>query len=132
VGPGSWTYSSDQHDAELTDLGWQPSAYVLATVISTKGETATLDAGSKAISPDKPLSDRFRWHGKIAMMSEEHVVVENQGLAVGDRVLLMPRHACTTAYLYDEALVFGRDGTWQFREQLGNRRQANIGSDRIG
>ena len=126
VGPGSWTYSSDQHDAELTDLGWQPSAFVLATVISTRGETATLDAGSKAISPDKPLSHRFRWDGKILMMSEEHVVVDNPGLAVGDRVLLMPRHACTTAYLYDKALVFGRDGKWVFREQLGSRRQADI------
>lgn len=122
VGPGSWTYSSAGHDADLPEFGWQPSAYVLATVIATKGHTATLDAGSKAISPDKPLSDRFRWGGNIVMMSEEHVVVENEGLAVGDRVLLMPRHACTTAYLYDQALVLGRDGEWTFRDQLGNRR----------
>lgn len=122
VGPGSWTYSSAQHDAELPQLGWEPSAYVLATVIATKGATATLDAGSKAISPDKPLNERFRWEGKILMMSEEHVVVENTGLTVGDRLLLMPRHACTTAYLYDEALVLGRDGKWSFRDQLGSRR----------
>lgn len=122
VGPGSWTYSSDQHDAELQDFGWQPSAYVLATVIATKGQTATLDAGAKAISPDKPLSARFRWNGKILMMSEEHVVVESEDLAVGDRVLLMPRHACTTAYLFEKALVFGRDGEWTYREQMGNRR----------
>jgi 3-hydroxy-D-aspartate aldolase len=122
VGPGSWTYSSDQHDEDLPQFGWEPSAYVLATVIATKGHTATLDAGSKAISPDKPLSERFRWEGKILMMSEEHVVVENVGLAVGDRVLLMPRHACTTAYLYEKALVLGRDAEWSFRDQLGNRR----------
>jgi 3-hydroxy-D-aspartate aldolase len=122
VGPGSWTFSSDQHDAELPGLGWQPSAYVLATVIATKGDTATLDAGSKAISPDKPLSQRFRWDRKILMMSEEHVVVENDGLKVGERVLLMPRHACTTAYLYDKALVIDQDGEWSFREQLGNHR----------
>jgi len=122
VGPGSWTYSSDQHDTDLASLGWQPSAYVLATVISRKGQTATLDAGSKAISPDKPLGERFRWNGKILMMSEEHVVVENNDLSVGDRVLLMPRHACTTAYLYDKALVLTRNGEWQFRGQLGNRR----------
>jgi 3-hydroxy-D-aspartate aldolase len=122
VAPGSWTYSSAQHDTDLPEFGWQPSAYVLATVIATKGRTATLDAGAKAISPDKPLSERFRWEGKILMMSEEHVVVENESLAVGDRVMLMPRHACTTAYLYDKALVLGRDGAWKFRDQLGNRR----------
>ena len=122
VGPGSWTYSSDQHDSELGPLGWEPSAYVLATVIATKGDTATLDAGAKAISPDKPLPQRFRWPARILMMSEEHVVVENTGLVVGDRVLLMPRHACTTAYLYDTALVLTTSGEWSQREQLGNRR----------
>jgi len=122
VGPGSWTFSSDQHDSELATLGWMPSAYVIATVIATKGNTATLDAGAKAISPDKPLKDRFRWNGDILSMSEEHVVVENDGLTVGDRVFLMPRHACTTAYLYEKALVLGRDGLWTYRDQLGNRR----------
>jgi D-serine deaminase-like pyridoxal phosphate-dependent protein len=122
VSPGSWTYSSSQHDTELPEFGWQPSAYVLATVISRKVTTATLDAGSKAISPDKPLTERFRWEGKILMMSEEHVVVENDELELGERVLLLPKHACTTAYLYDKALVLGRDGKWEFRDQLGNRR----------
>jgi 3-hydroxy-D-aspartate aldolase len=122
VSPGSWTYSSSQHDTELPEFGWKPSAYVLATVIARKGNTATLDAGAKAISPDKPLTERFRWDGKILMMSEEHVVVENDDLEVGERVLLLPRHACTTAYLYDKALVLGRDGKWEFRDQLGSRR----------
>jgi 3-hydroxy-D-aspartate aldolase len=122
VGPGSWTYSSDQHDQELGTLGWTPSAYVFATVVAIKGDRATLDAGSKAISPDKPLKDRFRWHGEIVSMSEEHVVVQNDGLSVGDRVALLPRHACTTAYLYDRAIVLGRDGQWTYREQLGGRR----------
>jgi len=122
VSPGSWTYSSDQHDIELASLGWTPSAYVIATVVSVRGNTATLDAGSKAISPDKLLKNRFRWNGEILAMSEEHVVVENDGLKVGDRVFLMPRHACTTAYLYDEAMVLGRDGVWGYRDQLGNKR----------
>jgi D-serine deaminase-like pyridoxal phosphate-dependent protein len=122
VSPGSWTYSSAQHDLELPALGWTPGAYVLATVISRSSATATLDAGSKAISPDKPLAERFRWDGKIVMMSEEHVVVENTDLAVGDRVMLLPRHACTTAYLYPSAVVLNTEGAWEVREQLGSRR----------
>jgi D-serine deaminase-like pyridoxal phosphate-dependent protein len=122
VSPGSWTYSSDQHDLELADLGWRPAAFVLATVISVHEGTATLDAGCKAISPDKPLAERFRWDGRILMMNEEHTIVEATGLSVGDRILLMPRHACTTAYLYDQAYVkSARDG-WNFRAQLGNAR----------
>lgn len=119
VSPGSWTYSSAQHDIELADLGWRPAAFVLATVISVHKGTATLDAGSKAISPDKPMIERFRWDGRIVLMNEEHVIVESTDLQVGDRVLLMPQHACTTAYMYDSALVKTISSGWEKRRQLG-------------
>ena len=119
VSPGSWTFSSAQHDIELADLEWRPAAFVLATVISVHNNTATLDAGSKAISPDKPMAERFRWDGDIILMNEEHVIVESKDLRVGDRVLLMPQHACTTAYMYDTALVRTVSGGWEHRPQLG-------------
>jgi D-serine deaminase-like pyridoxal phosphate-dependent protein len=119
---GSWTYSSNQHDIELVDAGWAPAAFVLATVISTRNGTATLDAGSKAISPDKPVAERFYWNGKIILMNEEHTVVEATDLQVGDRVLLTPQHACTSAYLYDEALVLTVNGVWERRAQLASKR----------
>ncbi len=122
VSPGSWTYSSAQHDIELADLDWRPAAFVLATVISVHNNTATLDAGSKAISPDKPMAERFRWDGRIVLMNEEHVIVESASLRVGDRVMLMPQHACTTAYLYDRALVRTLSGAWEQRAQLGSVR----------
>jgi len=122
VSPGSWTFSSADHDVDLADLDWEPAAFVLSTVISRHGDTVTLDAGAKAISPDKPLKQRFRLDGEIVLMSEEHSVVRMTGLALGDRVLLLPRHACTTAYLYDHALVRTTDGAWEVREQLGPAR----------
>jgi len=122
VSPGSWTYSSAQHHAELSELGWEQAAFVLATVTSVHAGTVTLDAGSKAISPDKPLPERFYWDRRIILMSEEHAVVEADNLRVGDRVLLTPQHTCTTAYLYDTALVRTSDGTWEQRPQLGCRR----------
>lgn len=123
VSPGSWTYSSAQHDIELADLGWVPAAFVLTTVMSTHKGTATFDAGAKAISPDKPLAERFRWEdGGIVLMNEEHTVVETKDLAVGDRVFLMPMHACTTAYLYSDALVKTSAGRWEHRPQLGSTR----------
>lgn len=122
VSPGSWTYSSAQHDIELADLGWRPAAFVVATTISVHNGTATLDAGCKAISPDKPLAERFRWDGRIMLMNEEHTVVESRDLKVGDRVLLMPQHACTTAYLYSDALVKTSAGAWERRPQLGSAR----------
>jgi D-serine deaminase-like pyridoxal phosphate-dependent protein len=123
VSPGSWTYSSAQHDVELADLGWVPAAFVMTTVMSTHKGTATFDAGVKAISPDKPLAERFRWEdGRIVLMNEEHTIVESRDLAVGDRVLLMPMHACTTAYLYSDALVKTSAGRWEHRPQLGSAR----------
>ncbi|MDO9413908.1 MAG: alanine racemase [Pseudolabrys sp.] len=122
VSPGSWTYSSAQHDIELADLEWRPAAFVLATVISAHNGTVTLDAGSKAISPDKPMAERFRWDGRIILMNEEHVIVESTDLQAGDRVLLMPQHACTTAYMYDTALVKTLSSGWEQRPQLGSAR----------
>ena len=122
VSSGGWTYSSAQHDRELGAAGWRPCAFVLATVISTRNGTATLDAGAKAIAPDKPVAERFRWSARIFLMNEEHTVVELSTLAVGDRVLLIPGHTCTTAYLYDEALVLTVDGIWERRAQLASRR----------
>jgi 3-hydroxy-D-aspartate aldolase len=122
VSPGSWTYSSAQHDRDLVEFGWQIAGYVLATVLSVRSGTATLDAGSKAISPDIPLADRFRGPGPIRLMKEEHVVIATDRLAVGQQVALIPRHACTAAYLYDRALVRTRDGRWDYRAQLGASR----------
>src|SRR5262249_4161664 len=122
VSPGSFTYSSSQHDSDLSDRGWRIAGYVVSTVLSVRGGTATLDAGSKAISPDLPVTERFRGAGPIKFMKEGHAVVAAEGLAVGERVALVPRHACTAAYLYDRALVRLRDGSWEYRPQLGARR----------
>ncbi len=122
VSPGSFTYSSSEHAADLADLGWRIAGYVVATVISARGDTATLDAGAKAISPDKPMKERFAGAGAIQFMNEEHVVVATDRLKVGERVALVPRHACTAAYLYERALVRGLDGAWEWRAQLGARR----------
>ena len=122
VSPGSFTYSSAEHGADLGDLGWRIAGYVVATVISTHAGTATLDAGAKAISPDKPMTQRFTGAGEIKFMNEEHVVVASNQLAVGERVALVPRHACTSAYLYDRALVRRMDGAWEWRAQMGAKR----------
>jgi len=122
VSPGSFTYSSSEHATDLADLDWRIAGYVVATVISAHDGTATLDAGAKAISPDKPMTERFAGAGAIRFMNEEHVVVASDRLTVGERVALVPRHACTAAYLYERALVRGTDGGWAWRDQMGARR----------
>lgn len=122
VSPGSWIYSSVRHGVDLPEFRWQNAAFVVATVVSAKDGTVTLNAGSKAISPDQPLEKRFAGPGPILSMSEEHAVVKADGLPVGSRVALIPEHTCTTAYLYSRAWVLGLDGRWSLRDQLGSTR----------
>jgi 3-hydroxy-D-aspartate aldolase len=122
VSPGTWVYTNAQHLRELAYHGWLAAGFVLTTVISTRNGTATLDAGSKAISPDKALQQRFEGAGDVVLMNEEHTVIRSDTLCVGDRLLLIPEHTCTTAYLYDHALVQSVDGRWQCRPQLGSVR----------
>jgi 3-hydroxy-D-aspartate aldolase len=122
VAPGSWVYSSTPHRRDLPHHDWRATAFVVATVIMARDGIVTLNAGAKGIGADPELADRFKWPGAIVSMSEEHTVVENDTLKVGDRVALHPGHCCTTAYLYRKAWVLGLDGTWSERDQMGNER----------
>lgn len=122
VSPGSWVYSNSQHQADQPHRNWKVGAYVLATVLSEHNGVLTIDAGSKAISPDMPMDKRFEGLEKIVKMNEEHTMATSSFLHPGDRVALVPRHTCTTAYLYRRALVRSRSGNWEYRDQLGCER----------
>lgn len=95
---------------------------VLATVISTPTkDRAVIDAGSKALALDKGAHGRdiLKGYGKIvggggvlARLSEEHGVIENltRRFKVGQKVRIIPNHACTVMNLFDQAyLVKGPD-----------------------
>jgi 3-hydroxy-D-aspartate aldolase len=122
VSPGSWVYSNSQHQADQPHRNWKVGAYVLATVLSEHNGVLTIDAGSKAISPDMPMDKRFEGLEKIVKMNEEHTMATSSFLHPGDRVALVPRHTCTTAYLYRRALVRSQCGNWEYRDQLGCER----------
>lgn len=124
VSPGSWVYSNSQHQTDQPHRGWEVGAYVLSRVVSEHNGTLTLDAGSKAIAPDMPMAQRFVGVGvsQIVKMNEEHTLATAPGLHPGDLVALLPRHTCTTAYLYRKALVLTQSGHWEYREQLGCER----------
>jgi 3-hydroxy-D-aspartate aldolase len=124
VSPGSWVYTNSQHQADQPHRGWKVGAYVLSRVVSDHEGTLTLDAGSKAVSPDMPMERRFVSSGvsKIVKMNEEHTLAIAPKLHTGDLVALVPRHTCTTAYLYRKALVLTEGGEWEYREQLGCER----------
>jgi len=116
--PGTYVY----HDATQVSLGTcapeDCALTVLATVVSTPDPTrAVLDAGSKTLSSD-PLRPGNGGHGflrdhtsRIARLSEEHGVVvvrEGESFRVGDRVRILPNHACVVSNLHD--VVYGVRG----------------------
>ena len=84
---------------------------VLATVVSVPAEgRAVVDAGSKTLSSDA-LRPRVGGYGRILgrrsrldKLSEEHGVIaveEGDSFRVGERVRILPNHACVVANLHD-------------------------------
>jgi D-serine deaminase-like pyridoxal phosphate-dependent protein len=112
--PGNYVF----HDASQVSLGVcapeDCALTVLATVVSVPAaDRAVVDAGSKTLSSD-PLRPSGPGHGfvlgrrsRIARLSEEHGVIEvlpGEGFRVGERVRILPNHACVVSNLHDRLL----------------------------
>jgi D-serine deaminase-like pyridoxal phosphate-dependent protein len=113
--PGNYVY----HDASQVSLGTcgleDCAMTVVATVVSTPApDRAVLDAGSKTLSTD-PLRPRPEGHGwvlgrkaRLSKLSEEHGVLaveEGERFRVGERVRVLPNHACVVSNLHDRVLA---------------------------
>jgi D-serine deaminase-like pyridoxal phosphate-dependent protein len=93
---------------------------VLATVVSRPTSTrAVIDAGSKALSSDTLGLTGFgviRGREDIAVtsLSEEHGVIElpeaSDWPRVGDRIHIVPNHACVVSNLFDAVHLVAADG----------------------
>ena len=103
------------HDVALT---------VHATVVSRPArDRAILDAGSKALTSDPGPDAGFGLvleapHSTVLRLSEEHAwvdVADEDALELGQRVRVVPNHACVVVNLFDELQV-ARNGnletTW--------------------
>jgi D-serine deaminase-like pyridoxal phosphate-dependent protein len=114
--PGTYIYG----DANQVALGSQRledcALVVVASVVSTPAsDRAVVDAGSKALSADLRVAGLGgfgvvlgREDITVARLSEEHAVLTAPlriGLAIGDRVAIIPVHACTTVNLHPALLL---------------------------
>jgi D-serine deaminase-like pyridoxal phosphate-dependent protein len=112
--PGNYVF----YDASQVALGTcRPedcALTVLATVVSVPAaDRAVVDAGSKTLSAD-PLRPRPGGYGQLVgrtsrleKLSEEHGVVavdEAESFRVGERVRILPNHACVVANLHDRLI----------------------------
>jgi D-serine deaminase-like pyridoxal phosphate-dependent protein len=113
--PGNYVF----HDASQVALGTcgveDCALTVVATVVSVPASgRAVVDAGSKTLSSD-PLRPRPGGYGQVLgrrstlhKLSEEHGVIavkRGESFRVGERVRLLPNHACVVANLHDR--MFG-------------------------
>lgn len=117
VQPGSYIlmdgdYALNEHDASAPRF--DQALFILATVMSVRGDRATLDAGLKAFSTDSGLPAPAFAGWQMTNVSDEHAVLHRTGdgplLGLGDTVLLVPSHCDPTVNLHDW-IVAVRQGT---------------------
>jgi D-serine deaminase-like pyridoxal phosphate-dependent protein len=123
--PGTYVYG----DANQVALGSQAqddcALAIVATVVSRPERTrVVVDAGSKALSADLRVAGLSGWgivcgHPAVRVdrLSEEHAVLVSEeaiDLSVGDRVAIIPTHACTAVNLQPALLVVqGSEVSWE-------------------
>jgi len=109
--PGNYVYYDGSQVALGTCRLEDCAMTVIARVVSAPvPDRAVLDAGSKTLSSD-PLRPRAGGHGRILgtssrieRLSEEHGVVQvapGDRFRVGERVRILPNHACVVSNLHD-------------------------------
>ncbi|MDI6837498.1 MAG: D-TA family PLP-dependent enzyme [Rhizobiaceae bacterium] len=117
--PGTYVYN-DRSLVSRGACGWDDCALnVLATVVSVPAQNrAIIDAGSKTLTSDLlGLTGYGHVLGRddlaIDQLSEEHGRLVSQGpigLAVGDKVRIVPNHACVVTNMVDAVIVKGGGG----------------------
>jgi D-serine deaminase-like pyridoxal phosphate-dependent protein len=108
VQPGSYAlmdtdYALNEQDADAPRF--EHALFVLAGVMSVRGDRATLDAGLKAFSTDSGLPAPALSGWQATNISDEHTVLHRidagPPLRLGDKVLLVPSHCDPTVNLHE-------------------------------
>ncbi|MGD8774969.1 MAG: D-TA family PLP-dependent enzyme [Syntrophobacterales bacterium] len=116
IRPGNYIF----HDAIQISLGVatveECALTIVATVISRPSrQRAVIDGGSKAFSSDRGAHGKEMASGfgivsgkkaRLERLSEEHGIMSldpDEDLDIGDRVRVIPNHACAVVNLFDRA-----------------------------
>lgn len=110
VQAGSYIYMDTAY--RRVGAPFEHALFVLSSVISKSAGATIFDAGTKCLSLDQTLPALADFPDLILRMSEEHckaVDARLDGVAVGDKLRIIPGHCCTTINLFDQ-LYLVRDG----------------------
>ncbi len=134
LSPGTTTYYDAMMLELFPELNFRPALGVLTRVIScNRSGFLTLDIGHKACSADQPAGQRLvfpRLPDAIEVQhSEEHLVIQSvhaKEFQLGDHLIAIPRHACSTTSAFEYAQVID-DGVVVDQWQIAARnRQLTI------
>ncbi|MGE5413962.1 MAG: alanine racemase [Syntrophomonadaceae bacterium] len=128
--PGTYVFNDRSQVALGSAAEGDCALTVLATVVSVPApDRAVVDAGSKTLSSDpmRPVPDGFGAvvdaRTRLTRVSEEHgvmTVAAGERYRVGDRIRILPNHACAVVNLHD-ALVTVRGGRVEGRITVAAR-----------
>ncbi len=128
--PGNYVFN-DYIQISLGVAGLKDCALsILATVISRPAKNrAVIDAGSKSLGLDKGVhgSQLVKGHGLIKeypeavieRLSEEHGIIriaENSLMTIGERITIIPNHACPVVNLFEEANIISEGRVFDIRK----------------
>ena len=106
---GSYLFMDSTY-AEL-DLPFENSLFIVSTVVSVSEGLAVIDAGVKSCGVDQGMPKVVGVDVSEIVASEEHFQLHNPSktLKVGERVLLIPGHCCSTVNLHDKIYFVNSD-----------------------
>ena len=102
---GSYLFMDTAYGA--LNLNFKSSLFVLTQVLSVSPVSVVVDGGMKTISSDQKMPAFRDYPNATVNLSEEHSTIPNPGgLKVGDRLMMIPGHCCTTINLHDYIYLY--------------------------
>lgn len=92
-------------------LPFQNALFLLSTVVSQKDGLTVVDAGVKTCGVDQGMPMPCKGTVREIVASEEHFQLHgySEKKAVGDKMLLIPGHCCSTVNLHDKIYLVDGD-----------------------
>lgn len=96
-------------DATYKDLKlpFENSLFLLSTVVSERDALTVIDAGVKTCGVDQGVPMIVDGQAREIVLSEEHMQLHglNVPKQIGDKILLIPGHCCSTMNLHDRIYI---------------------------
>ena len=84
--------------------------YIIATIITVRGDISVADVGIKGLGNEfgnPTIIDQP--DAEVLYLAEEHMVVRNMNVNIGDKIKIIPSHGCTTNNLYSYMWISRKD-----------------------